>query len=276
MTAPERAYVSIVQWPDDFGEAERAGALVHALGMSPPDARLAARRDAPVVVARVDASRAQEIEDRLAETGLMGFVPTARDLASFTEPLRVKRMAVEAGVFVIEPWRGEAARFAVRDLRMIVKGAAVLSSTRVSSYGGSGARNAAAYMVGGIVAVAASASMGSGSVRSTREQRTEIIDLTFGGDQRVRFSSDKLSFDMLGESKGMTDRENMQRLGELLRFLAPRATFDDGFSGFSCPAEFVTGFQQVSDRSSLRVRSDAGAFDFYSAWIVLLARRFGG
>ena len=108
--------------------------------------------------------------------------------------------------------------------------------------------------------------------RTTRVSVTEIMDLYLRDGSRIRINGDKFGFDVLGEGKGYTDRQNMDKLAVMLSERAPRAIVDLNFREFRCPPDILTSYFRSAE-GRVRLTVEAPAFDFYSVWAALMYRK---
>lgn len=281
---PSRGFLSIVRWPDrspahadePFAEEDGVAILVDAVGLPPADARRAVRRGTPQVTSMLDLAVAPAVLSALRRAGVTAAFVGGDLLESLPPPLRAKRLRPALGapepMYAVEPWRGEGDVLLASRIALLVRATLRTVESR-NEHAPSSWRSAAAsrYMVGGVGGAALSRAMeadGAGeSARSTRVRTTEILDVHLADGRCIRVDGDKFSFDVLGEARGVSDRENMDRLAARLRGDAPHAAFDADFSRFACPAQFLDERTWGGARLSGRRSSEHRAFDFYSAWL---------
>jgi hypothetical protein len=273
----DRAYLSIVDWPEGFGEPERIAALASA-GIDEHQAALCVRRGFPQVVACLDSMRAQAAVDLLHAQGVTSFAPERSAMRALPAPILLKDMAKADGapepMFACEAWRGEPLVLKPAEIRLIVRGRVDTTETRTSVTAPS---MTGAVMFGGIGGAIAVSAMNPPSVdRATRQLGSaDVIDLFLPEGVRARISSSKFRFDVLGDARGATNHDNAAALLQMLGALAPRAIMDIGFADFRCPPDVMKGHWSDIGPGTLRRESDAPAFDFYSAWAYLMYRQFG-
>jgi len=262
----ERAYLSIVEWPGGWSAERCVEALVVASGMDPGQAKLAVARGVPQVVGLCDEAVREEIVGAFHELGVLAIAPTAPELAAWGAPVRAKRVFVfpDRSAIGVEPWRGEHTVVRAEDVRLIVRAEARESETVVRTEAGpSGLR-----LHLGLGGVWVTPDMGN--ERVVREVRTSVrpmLDLVSVRDGRaawVRVDPEKFSFDVLGEGRGITDRDNMAKLGRLIASVCPGATVDESFGSFVVPAGVSIG-----------VSAKTARIDFYVLWLMTLYRSLG-
>ena len=262
----DRAYLSVVEWPTGWGEGRCVEALVGAAGLDPDTCALAIRRGVPAVVSLIDELIAGDVVGMLRDEGVLAFAPTRAQIRAWPEPVRVKALHLFPGgsALGVEPWRGEPTVVRSSDIRLIVGGANKSSTTEVRDKPDAlrGAMHwhdvAQRYASEDLVE------------RVTTTTVALLLDITAASEHgepvRLRIDADKMSFGVLGEDKGITDRDNMAKLTVLVRRIAPGATIDDGFDRFGIPTD-------IRNRTGSNART--AAFDFYCAWVGLLYRELG-
>lgn len=269
------AILSIVDWPDGFGENHKVQALVKLAGVDAPRAKLLVTRGLPIML-NMPGQAAGRSETRLAKYGIDVFAPRVSDVARVPEPLRIKRLAwadgAPAPMYMAEPWRGEPRGLVCSDLFLLVRGMVRQSVTRtpinrkrLSSMRISGA-------IGGLAGAAAASMMGDGNTRGASDTHVRIkhvLDLYFHEAQPLRLDGDKFSFDVLGESRGLTDGQNMDALAVMLAEQAPSAIVDTSFHGFHVPPVLLKRVRTQTAGATIRRENMEPLFDFYSAWVFL-------
>jgi hypothetical protein len=270
----EPAYLSILEWPGDDPEKDRAATLAAAADMDPYLAAQAVRRGFPGVVTRTDCLAADLAVERLRERSIIAFAP--RQSAFANSPPRIKSLAAAAGssppMYVCEMWRDEPVVLRTEDIFLIVRASLRASESRTTRESGLNSA-AAGYVVAGLPGALIASQMGRGSTKTTRISVTEMLDLHLQDGSSLRIDADKFSFAVLGPAMGLTDRQNAVLLLKRLAHEAPRAITDTGFEHFRCPPDII--LSHFSARGAKRT-SQAPAFDFYSAWAALMYRAMAG
>jgi hypothetical protein len=263
----DRAYISIVRWPSGFSREDRARTLVDALGLDDYHAGLRAAQEPPLVLARVDAALAPDIVARFRARKVSAFAMTQKHLRAHAAPILVKRLVPALGaqdpMYMVEAWRGEGAGLRMADVFLIVRATLDRSTRSFSAQSGNSL---------GVTVMAPEFAMIQGAVsgpvveRTTNHQFTYIIDLYLNDGRRFRINSDRVSYDVLGKSRGYTDRENSDKLALRLATEAPAALIDVGFEQFRVPPEFTRDMVSVFGTRTTSQRDETAIFDFYSVW----------
>lgn len=275
MHAHARAYLSVFEWPETFGEGERADALAAAAGMDEHAARSMARQATPVIVAMIDAGSRARVLEGLRGRGVVATAPTHDELDRLPAPILAKRldeaMGADGRLYMIEPWRGESEGLRTEDVRLLVRASLRLSETHVRRDPNSGYATMDGYLVSGVPGMPAGGlgDLGGVSDRTTRTTFTEVLDIYTADKRRVRVNADKFAFDCLGEDRGYSHKLSLDALTTKLAELAPRAFIDLGFQSFRPPADVRVRAETGSGDATTRTRSDLGAFDFYSPWFAV-------
>lgn len=272
MSRPQRAYISVVQWPSGAYEDEAAALLETALGIDAYQATMRVRQGAPGIVGRVSAAEATAVIDSLREHGAIAFAASESDFASLGRPARVKRISSLDGAWcVLQTWGGDFFSISVRDVFVMIRGSPSVFERRTERGPATGRQIAMGYMLYGVSGGLLAAERGDKRI-SKKTSLSEMLDLHLRTGAWLRLDGDKFSFDILGASRGLADRPNMDQLLERLAAAAPRAIVDANFARFKCPREFIRTWVRSFSADATTVTSNAGAFDFYSAWTCLMYR----
>lgn len=273
---PGKAYLSILQWPDELDDDARVEALVAAAGLDPFLASQRVRRGTPLVACTVDADVRESVLDELRRRGVLAIAPSGDEIAAVPAPFRAKRLIRPEGapkpMFLVEPWRGEPEGLLCEDVFLIIRARLDHSTTTAVSGGDAPSSTYAGW--GGILgggAVGTGVDMSVGDLTPTAQTTTRhgfrhVLDLYTRDSRRVRCDSDKFNFDVLGKNRGLTDLQNSRQLADLIRAACPRASVDEGFPNFRASADILRSFSRTVGDATVTRRDDAPAFEFYSAW----------
>lgn len=274
----DKAYLSILDWPDAMDDAARAAAIARSTGLDAYQAGLAVKRGFPQVVLRMDPPAADRAADLLHAAGATAVAPRQSEMAAQGLARRVKSLSPALGapepLYACEMWRDEPDVLRPRELALIVRGTVVSTERRVSG-GSSGVAGPASYALAGIGGAMVAAAMDSTPTTSTKIRTAEILDLYPCSGGRLRIDSDKFNFEVLGPVRGVSDRESMSRLVERLRREAPRALYDDGFAAFRCPPDTIRTHFIDTAGPAVRKTDQAPAFEFYSTWVAMMYKTLG-
>ncbi len=99
----------------------------------------------------------------------------------------------------------------------------------------------------------------------------EKLDIHLKDGRVLQVDGDRFAFEILGTVRGLTDRENMDRLSELLAKAAPHAIVDPYFPLWKPPAE-----AKRMRLPRMLVNKDDPDFAFYSRWVAVMYRHMLG
>ena len=270
----DKAYVSIIEWSGLLDEPARIALLTRVLGMDGYHARQAVRRGVPQVILRTDVDKAEAALDAFHAVGVLAFAPTQSQLDERADFHAAKRLIAGSGAtYLAEAWRGEPRTFDAARTFLLVR-ASLRSTEKKSIVDQGSAFAAAATATSGMPPIGHTDFEGdiASSIARSRTTLTEIIDLHQADGTRIRLNGDKFSFDVLGDARGYTDRDNMDKLAVRLSEQASRAIVDLDFRQFRCPPGILRTYYQ-SALGRVRRTVEAPAFDFYSVWVALMYRR---
>lgn len=278
----DRCYLTVLQYPPDLTERQRTLALSHALAVDDYSASMLQKLAPPAVVKTCASDAAAEAVGRLRDLGIDAAAITREQIERFSVRTEAKRLLPAIGapraMYAIEPLRPRLATVSsivMDDVAMIVFGRVEKTKSMVDpapTIGSdlSGLDDSHAIASG----AAAHASMNDATPLGVPRSRTSadayLIDLYTGGGECVRIDSDKCSFDVLGDERGLTDRENAAKLMERLRGELTRGVVDVGFDSFKPPGDVLVQRSRAVGGTSINSSDNRPAFDFYSAWRVAL------
>lgn len=276
MSAAQRAYLTVIEWPEGLTHAERVERLVGASGLDADRAAMAVRQEPPLIAGLIDRADRRPILAQLERDGITAIAPSRDELRGVPEPLPAKRLIEAMGsggaLYMAEPWRGEGRGVVARDIRLLVRATLRDSSTTTSHDPSHFSAPPSARGYTGEAEVSG-ALEGQTARRSLRVRMTEMLDIYMRDGSRVRINGDKFSFDVLGEQRSYTDRRNMDALAVRLAEASPRALIDEGFARFKPPPDIrVDRFRPIGG-ASVRGVVQHGAFDFYSPWVAMVYAR---
>jgi hypothetical protein len=272
---PAFAYVTVIQWPDNFDAAKWSRELAAATMLDPYLLVQRLAKGAPLVVSRVAEGEPADTADRtLRQMGAMPLVVSESQLAAFQEPVALKRIEPAIGapkpMFMCEPWRSESFGLLASEIVLIVRGRVRVISTTVVD-------NAPAQYHGGhSYSGRMYDEINTGDMRKTDAQVRDLLDIHLRDGRRVRIDSAKFNFDSLGKERGYSDNENSDRLALALAKAAPKAIIDTAFGSFHCPPMLIRGAGQTRTQTGSTRRDDSPIFEFYACWALLMYEQLLG
>lgn len=278
----DRCYLTVLRYPPDLTERQRSLALSHALAVDDYSASMLQKLSPPAVVRTCAEEAAAESVERLRELGIDAVAISREEIERFSARTEAKRLLPAIGaprpMYAIEPLRPRLATVSsivMDDVAMIVFGRVVKTKSMVDPAPAMGSDLSGlddSHMIASGAAVHASMNDATpvGVPRSRTSADAYLIDLYTRRGECVRIDSDKCSFEVLGDERGLTDRENAAKLLERLRGEATRSVVDLGFEGFKPPGDVLVQRSRAVGGTSINSSDNRPAFDFYSAWRVVV------
>ncbi|MEM9372451.1 MAG: hypothetical protein AAGA55_02305 [Planctomycetota bacterium] len=282
MDTTDRAYLSILNWPDGFDEDRKVETLVVCAGMAPYIAGQMARRATPAIVHLFDSLLRDDVVGALHAEGVLALAPTRSEIGGYpdpTEPREVERFPDRPGWFALHDPDGSMWAFSEEQVRLIVAGT-VRVSGRIRRPDDSGPKYAGWYTFGGIEGMAGAAvqealrasegGWGSGTSRGVRA--VGVIDLhlhTDRGPRLVRLSGAAARLGVVGEERGRPSLLDDGKQIDAIRGAMPGAPYEGGFDAFNTPSD-VEAMADAAGQGGSRL--NPVAFHFFSVWSALIRR----
>lgn len=278
----DRCYLTVLRYPPDLTERQRTLALSHALKVDDYSASMLQKLTLPAVVRTCAAEAAAESVQRLRELGIDAVAIARPEIERFSARTEAKRLLPAIGaprpMYAIEPLRPRLATVSsivMDDVAMIVFGRvqktkSVVDPAPTMGHDLSNLHDSHAIASGAAVQRSLDDSMSVGVPKSRLSADAYLIDLYTRRGECVRIDSDKCSFDVLADDRGLTDRENALKLLERLRSEAARGVVDLGFDDFKPPGDVLVQRSRAVGETSIHSSDNRPAFDFYSAWRVVV------
>lgn len=259
-------YLTVAAWPEGWGSAEKAVAVVEAAGLDPSDAERRIVAGPPLVVARMPMVAARSAEAMLVGRSVDAFVLDAAIFAAIGPPQRAKRLTRLAGSPVryrAELWSGSPVEVNTANVWLIVRAKlrkAALGEIHADAqvmpdpYGGG-------YHIE------------TGVTREKIVRVNDLIDLYMRDGSRVRIDSSKFNFSAVEGPRGLVDASNTDRLAFQIATEAGGAIVDTGFDGFGGASVVRPRDIPRTNLDRQRFPNDDAGFDFYSVWSAARYRR---
>ncbi len=267
MIPTDPVYITIVRWPEGYTLAEQVAAVAESTGLDPHGARQRVAKGVPAVVQRTDADTASAMMAALKARRVMALAVPERTLQAVAKPILLKRLVPAIGapepMFLAEPWRDAACGVRAADVFLLIRAkirAVIRGDTQTDTYTAPVASPFGGMMVTQV----------SETYRYDRDQRTEVIDMYMRDGTAYRIMGSKFNFDGLGDERGYSDNENADKLACMIAESAPGCFIDTEFSSFGCPSAYYRHWRSSS--KAKEIRSEEGAFEFYSPWRFLLTK----
>lgn len=126
MHASQTAYLTVINWPNSFSEADRVDALVGAAAMDPYQATQASRRNLPGVMCTINALDCGLILESMHARGILCIAPTHDEVMSYAPPIGAASVKQFTGTnparFEAQPLDGTPWSFGADEVKMVVSG----------------------------------------------------------------------------------------------------------------------------------------------------------
>jgi hypothetical protein len=272
----DAAYVSVIAWPELMPEEDRIGLIEQAIGLDRFLSEQAVRRSVPSVLRRMDLPDARDALATLRRASAVAFGPKQSAFDERADFHAAKRLISGSGTsFLAEAWRGDPVVFDAANIAVLIRASLRTTEMRAVDQGGPGVAtsliNTSGRHLRDVASDIADEVEQVSAARQTRVNLTEVLDIHLADGSRIRLNGDKFGFDVLGDKRGYTDKQNMDKLAVLLSERAPQAVVDLNFRSFRVPADIQTHLAR-SHRGRVRKRVETPAFEFYSVWAALMYR----
>lgn|GEM_PF-3359948 len=272
--ADDAVFLSVIAWPQDatrddmvalVGEQPGTPAPGERHALTPETVRLRVGLRPPMIIGLTDRRSARAACERIRDHGGDAFACSMGDLEALGPTLKIKELGLVDGEIDLALWRGPSARVRRENLFCLVR--AHLSET-------SRVRLPAQREIRPPVSAAGVMGLGFpvrltdvASTRSTKTTTSDKLDIHTTDGSVFQLDGDKFGYNILGDMKGHSDNENMDRMFELFQHIAPHAIADMYYSVWAAPP----GYHRLRLPGAAVNREDP-AFAFYSRWCALMYR----
>lgn len=258
----DRAYLTIMRWPQGFDEARRTDALASLLSVDRYRARELARRTPPAMYARMTLNGAEEAARQLRGWGAAAASVPGEALVSRLDPPKVKSLSVlDPGLeaVTVEVWQG-----ATQEVRFDQIVALVRAHPR--TLGGGNGGDFGVQALHQMQGTWQAQDWDQGHSRRGRVEIVEVLDIHTRDERQLRILGGKCSYECLGKDRADSVRDNIDALAGRLS-AASGVAVDRGFGQVMFLAEFARDF---ADSAHWR---DLTGFSIYSAWLGYVSAR---
>ena len=282
----DRVFLSVITYPEGMSHNDVAEVLAEGGGLDAPSLRLILRQTPPCIAGRYGRGAAEGALRALIKAGGDGFAPSLSDIETLGPTLKIKDLRLGAGGLEADLWRGPSATIDPDDIQIIVRAhlsektvkprMGVTGTSILTSYTRPGA-SAVAYGwgMGGAYGLAVGLYASGGFSAESTVDRTLVLshklDIHTADGCVFQIDGDKFAYLILGQQRGYSDNENIDRMCQMLTHLSPNAVVDPYFSYWHPPP----GFQSLR-LPRMGINRDDPAFAFYSRWSALMYRHVMG
>jgi hypothetical protein len=278
----DRAFLTIIRWPDGLNRDACAALLAQASGLDETTLRMRIGQAPPAILAMMPQAGAHAAAKVVRRAGGDAFAPTMGDIETLGETIKIRRLLPAGSAFRAELWNGGSLHLDGSSIEIVIR--ARLSDTKLTPqpstlvstttdslmnpYLGTG------WALGGGYGLALGFAASYSEIMATPEMRTrtsEKLDIHLADHRVLQIDGDKFGFEILGVNKGLTDNINIDRLCEVFIAAAPHAIVDPYFSLWKPPPDV-----RRLRLPRMTINKDDPAFAFYSRWAALMYRHMLG
>lgn len=258
----ERAYVSVVRWPEGWDESRRTDVIEKTMGVDRYRARDWARRGAPAMLMRCELDRGEKIAEALRALGVGTVAVHTSALAAGLKAQTLRTVARRDGAYELTPLKGPPVELPFSRILALVRG-----HLRCKGAGDTGDFGVQAlHQLHGTFSAQ---DWDQGVSAHGRLHVVEVLDVHDTDDHQWRIIGGRCTFSDLPGPGAISAREAVDHAAHTLSADAGGLLVDQGFDRALFVASFLPDFHVNGDWRS------SGGFSIYSAWVarLLLAER---
>lgn len=269
---------TILAWPKGQTSDQVAATLERA-GFGTYESNQLVRRETPFFIGRVKPEFERNSAPILNAGGIQTLVLTQDQIDSVPKPFLARSLHAapnsQRPFYVVEPWRGDGTSLNLDEVFLIVRASVGRSRSTVESQPRGLSHNPGAVLMPYEAAVIHAVTEELHVPQTTKSvvaNATEVIEMFRLDGTRVRVNSDKFNFEVLGKSRGLTDRQNVDTLMLLLSEQAINAEIDLEFRKFKAPPNTIKTHTVDIGNATTKSIDAWPSFEFYAVWRYLIQR----
>jgi hypothetical protein len=276
MTHPRR-YLTLVTAPPGMNRDALAEAVAAAGAFDRASIRLSLGRAAPCILGLFDEAACRAAAGAIIARGGDAFTCSIADLERLGPARKARDLRVEEGRVAIGIWRGGEARLEPGEIQILIRARLSEKSLKPSPMPSPflGSAPMLAYGIGGSFGIAAALHTEFDPVdvdRGMTIRTSDKLDIHTARGTIYQIDGDKFAYQVLGDLRGHSDNENMDRMCDLFIHLAPHAVIDPYFSLWRPPP----GHRRLRLPGDRAHSKSGAAFAFYSRWAATVYRHVMG
>lgn len=283
MAASRKQFLTIITWPADLDRGQLAQKLAQTAGFDERTLVLTLGRRPPAILGSFPADQCHAAVTLILNLGGDAFACSLADIEALGPTHKIRNLRLEHGGLAADIWRGGTTRIEPADVQILIRAKLSEQQTkRPPIQTGQRYRNAAIYRTGPGMGFALGGAYGLAlSIRSHQSlvdysfektiTTSDKLDIHLTNGMIYQIDGDKFGFQILGDLRGFTDNENIDKMCELLAHLAPDEIVDPYFSIWKAPPQI----RQLR-LPNMKINKDDPAFAFYSRWAALMYRHVMG
>ncbi|MCZ6836028.1 MAG: hypothetical protein O7G85_09670 [Planctomycetota bacterium] len=290
MNQHDAHYLTLITSPASLSRKELAGLLHSEAGMDARTIEMRLGRTPPCILGLYDPRQCLAATRTILNQGGDAFSCSMDDISSLGPTHKIRDFELKQDGIHVTLWRAGVEIINPDDLHILIR--AKLSEQKTTSpstaidaphwivsgnrrhTGISSAQLGAGFGLGGAYGLALSVyrMQGMSDYANEKTMKTsDKLDLHLKDGRVFQIDGDKFGFGILGEQRGLSDNENIDKMCELLAHLAPEAIVDPYFSLWKPPAR-----HQQLRLPGMKINNEEPAFAFYSRWAALMYRHVSG
>lgn len=264
----QEAFCTLITPPEGVAVDEFVRSLASEGLSDEPTLRHAMTRVPPLILAQSTPEISARCVGKIVDGGGDALSVTLRDLERLGGSIRVKGIRVQEDSLELELWRGPTAIVPTNRIDVFVlahsTGSEITGRKPLTSQEGGYARSS----TGGIGQLRLPV---DSSAPETRIVAKNVLDIHTSNGSVFQIDGDKFGFDVLGDLRTQGDRQNLGRLYDMLRHLAPHAVGDTYYTQFKPPSAV-----KRLRLPGMQINDEKPPFAFYSRWVTLVYRHVMG
>ena len=230
----------------------------------------------PAILGLYDSAQCRTVIESVVKHGGDAFASTLSEVEELGANHKIRDMQFENGILRVVLWRGSDVTIEPKDIQILIRAKLSQTQTKPPPVVRSNHLRSAhmGFALGGAYGM-------THALYAFRDVSTLSWDKTFTSSDKLdihlvdgtiyQIDGDKFGFQILGDQRGYSDNENIDKMCEFLARLAPDEIVDPYFSLWSPPPGH--GRLRIPLR---KINNDDPAFAFYSRWAALMYRHVVG
>ncbi len=285
-----KQYLTIVTWPGEMTRQELADQLQTDAGFDVRTVHLQLGRTPPFILGHYDPRQCLAAIRCILNRGGDAFACSLDDIETLGGTHKIKHLELKHGTLFADLWRGGVVPIEPSSIQILIRAKLSEQQTKapptptglsgelghhrtsyaIARHRGTGLGFALGGAYGLALSIRSHQSLADYAFEKTLKVSDKLdIHLTDGTVYQI--DGDKFGFQILGDQRGLTDNENIDKMCELLAHLAPGGIVDPYFSMWKPPP----GHKRLR-LPLMKINKDDPAFAFYSRWAALMYRHVMG
>lgn len=271
-----KSYLTLVTWPEGLTRRECAALLQRDAGLDEQTLYLQLGKQPPAILGLYDSAQCRTAIESVVKHGGDAFACTLFEIEALGANHKIRDLRLDSGILRIDLWRGSDVSIEPKDIQILIRAKLSQTQTKPPPVARSNHLRSAhmGFALGGAYGM-------THALYAFRDVSTLSWDKTFTSSDKLdihlidgtiyQIDGDKFGFRILGDQRGYSDNENIDKMCEFMAQLAPDEIVDPYFSLWSPPPGH--GRLRIP---LMKINNDDPAFAFYSRWAALMYRHVMG